>query len=425
MIRKGIQTAVLLLTLLCIQLPALAITVNGSLTSAAWVRENRLETAKQNNLLLYEYISLNALDVGSPELAAHLSGRVGWDRYASLGENYTERLYEGYLDWKLSNKSSLRLGRQFLSNDLGFWQMDGARLGTLRSGFISPTFYAGTSVLPWTIKGDSEPILGIELDTKRFLGMRGKFGFFTIFDNEKEGWNVSGIRGVDKAILGIHFDTYEGVIDLLEYPHKRPNISCSGNIDLLGKGFINGYAAADIPIISKIQLYTEYRHETPLFPADSIFSVFAVEPSRELIASVNYDAASFLGLQGRYARQFFDLGPVNQYGAGLTIERQHETLMALRLERLDDIDTHYWRLYSHIGKRLWRKLDISLNNYYNNYKLTTAPQTENAYSFQLNVRYQLNGRMQALLRLEDNVNPEYKYNVRLLGYLRMGFGFTK
>ena len=429
-IRWGQTVVLVLVLLLCVQLVSLAVSVNGTITSTVWSRENRLENAadSQTNLILYEYLRLNATNLGSNMLAAHFSGRVGWDKYASFDgdDKFTSRLYQGYLDWKLSNRSSLRLGRQFLPNGLGFWQMDGIRLEDRRTGPISPAFYAGISVLPWTIEGDSEPILGFELTTRRFRSIRTKLSFLTIFDNEGDNWNFSDVRGVDKAILGLQFDTLgEGIMDLLESPHNRLSLSGGGNIDLITKEIISGQASANLRVTPKAYLYAEFRQKTPLFPADSIFSVFAIEPFRQLTAGASYDFADFLGLQGWYSRQFFDSGPIDLYSVGFTLARQREALLALRLERLSDIDTSYWRVYSRIGKRFWQKLELSLNNYYNNYKNDIGTQEDDAYSIQFNVRYRLSRRLQALIRLENNINSDYKYNVRVLGYLRMGFGFTK
>ena len=139
---KKILIAVSLLAfLLCIQLTSYAISVNGNLTSAFWLREDKLENPKdaQRNLFIYEYLNLNAQNIGSPKIAANLSGRAGWDKL-NFNENDSFRLYQGYLDWKLSDESSLRLGRQFLPNDVGFWQMDGIRLETFRSSFASQRF---------------------------------------------------------------------------------------------------------------------------------------------------------------------------------------------------------------------------------------------------------------------------------------------
>lgn len=142
-------------------------------------------------------------------------------------------------------------------------------------------------------------------------------------------------------------------LDLLESPHKRLSLSGHGNIDLLAKEIINAYASVEVRVTPKGHVYADFREETPLFPADSIFSVFAVEPFRQVTVGIDQDFMNFLGVQSWYARQFFDSDPIDKYSVGFTIERQRETLMALRLERLDDVDAHYWRVYSHLGKRLW------------------------------------------------------------------------
>jgi hypothetical protein len=428
-IYRGIQITVLIIALLfSTQLPSLAISVNGNLTSVAWARENRVKNAddSQTNLLLYEYLNLRATDLGSPKLAAYVSGRAGWDKLESFEEKETLRLYQGYLDWKLSNKSSLRLGRQFLPNDVGFWQIDGIRMETFRSGFISPAVYAGLSVLPWTINGDKEPLFGVELGTQRVYGIRSKVSFLTILDKDGEDQGNLGIRGVDKAILGVQIEKFgEGILDLLESPHNRLNIYGRGSIDLLSKKIVSSYVFANARIIPEVQVFIGYQHETPLFPADSIFSVFDSEPFRELNIGVDYQAFNFLSLQSQYARQFFDSEPINRYSVGFNLTNQLEPVLSLRLERLDDIDSNYWRIYSHIGKQLGQRLQVGLSNYYNNYKLSSSRHTEDAYSFQLKAGYQLTHNLQVLLRLEDNINPDYKYNIRALGYLRVGFGLGK
>lgn len=430
MIYRKIQIIVLpLILLLYVQLPSMAVSVNGNLTTAFWTRENRLKKPEdsETNLLLYEYLHFNATDLGTSKLGAHVSGRVGWDRFESFGEKYTSRLYQGYLDWKLSRTSALRLGRQFLPNNMGFWQMDGARFELQSKGLVSPTFYAGMGVLPWTIEGNDEVILGIELRSKRLWSVRSKISLLTIFDSDnEEDTAILGIDRVDKTILGLQFDTFGGgILDLLETPHKRLNVSGRGSIDLITKEIIDGYISTNVNVLPGGQLYLEYSHKVPLFPADSIFSVFAAEPFDQLTVGANYEITSFLDLHGRYARQFFDLEPIDQYGAGFSIKNQRETLLALRLDRLVDIDRHYWRLYSRVGKRLTERFEITFNNYYSNYKLTRFVGTEDAYSFQLKIGYRVARNVQALIKLENNINSDYKYNVRALGYLRMRFGFEK
>jgi hypothetical protein len=422
--KKILTTILLLAFLLCIQLTSYAISINGNLTSAFWLREDKLENPKdaQRNLFIYEYLNLNAQNIGSPKIAANLSGRAGWDKLNGFDEKNAFRLYQGYLDWKLSDESSLRLGRQFLPNNVGFWQMDGVRLEMFKSSFASPTLYTGISALPWTIEGDKEPILGVELGTPRFHSIKGKLNFLTLFGSDKN----NKINGLDKAILGIQIENFgESIIELLEPSHDRLTIYGKGSVDLLSQKIVNGYAFADVRITSKAQLSLGYQQEEPLFPADSIFSVFNTETFRQLNVGADYQVFKPINLEAQYTREFYDSGPVNKYNAGISITNQLEPILSIRLERLNDIDTHYWRVYSHIGKQFGRRLEIGISNYYNNYKLSKSLQNEEAYSFQLKTSYQLTRNLQASLRLEDNINPDYKYNIRALGYLRMGFGLGK
>jgi hypothetical protein len=425
MMNKKILTAILLLAFsLCIQLTSYAVSVNGNLTSAFWLREDKLENPKdaQRNLFIYEYLNLYAQNIGSPKISANLSGRANWDKLNDFDKDNSFRLYQGYLDCKPSSELSLRLGRQFLPNEVGFWQMDGVKLETFRSSFASPKFYAGMSALPWTIEGDKEPILGVELGTPIIHSVKGKISFLTLFNRDKD----NKINGLDKAILGIQVENFgESIIELLEPSHNRLTIYGKGSVDLLSQKIVNGYAIADVQITSKAQLSLGYQQEEPLFPADSIFSVFDTETFRQLNVDADYQVFKWINLQAQYAREFYDSGPVNRYNAGISITNQLEPLLLIRLERLNDIDTHYWRVYSHIGKQFGKKLEIGFSNYYNNYKLSKSLDNENAYSFQLKTSYQLTRNLQASLRLEDNINPDYKYNIRALGYLRMGFGLGK
>ena len=420
--KKILNITLILVFLLSIQFTSLAVLVNGSMTSVFWDRENRLESPEnaQHNLFLYEYLNLNATNMGSPKLAAHLSGRVGWNKLNGFEKNEALRLYQGYLDWKLSKNSSLRLGRQFLPNDTGFWQIDGIRLETLKTGFVSPAFYAGISIPPWTIEGDKEAIFGVELGTRRFHSIRSKLSFLTVFDSDARNQGNLGIQRLDKAIIGIQVDRFgESILDLLESPHNRLNIYGRGSVDVLAKQIVNSYVFANMRITTKSQLSLGYQQESSLFPADSIFSVFDSEPFRQLNVELDYQAFNLLNLQSEYARQFFKSEPIDRYGAGFSISSKLEPILSMRLERLSDTDTHYWRVYSHIGKQLGKRFEVGFSNYYNNYKLSRSLHTEDAYS------YLLSHNLQVLLRLEDNINPDYKYNIRGLGYLRMGFGLGK
>ncbi|MBI1929395.1 hypothetical protein HYR99_34765, partial [Candidatus Poribacteria bacterium] len=152
-------------------LPAHALEGRASLTTVAWARENRtppVGEGVETNLFLYEYFRLNVVNIGGQQLALHTQGRVRWNRLDE--EQWDGRFYQGYFDWKPTKSINFRAGRQFLPNDVGFWQIDGVRINLNPpfppfqrgdTGGISPSIYGGVSVSPWTLVGDREGVLGV------------------------------------------------------------------------------------------------------------------------------------------------------------------------------------------------------------------------------------------------------------------------
>lgn len=420
-VRKRIQVIASILVLLAsVQSLSLAVSVNGSLTTASWIQKDQLDNASESqmNIALYEYLRFHAVDIGRSGVSAHISGRVAWDRYATYDEKYSGRLYQGYLDWKLSNRFDLRVGRQFILNDMGFWQMDGVRLG-FRANSMSPALYAGIAVPPWTLDGDNGAILGSELKTGKLWQIRSKLSLHTVVDKDGR---------FDKVITGVQLDTSDmGFLDLHRVSRQRLSISARGSIDLLTTQIVSAYTSIDARLLPETHLYAEYRHRAPLFPIDSIFSTFDFGSLHQLSIGLDYKVMRFLSLQGRYARQFLESGDIDRYSAGFGLGGKYDAPFSIRLERSrdPDTDTHYWRVYSHLSKLIGQRFSISLSNYYNKYKLTRSLQSEEAYSFQLKAGYRLSRKLQAFIRLEDNISPEYEYSVRVIGYLRMGFGLKR
>lgn len=305
------------------------------------------------------------------------------------------------------------LGRQFLPNDVGFWQIDGARLGIKNLGTIDSRFYGGVAATPWMVEKKREGIAGIELSRLDIWRIQSRISFLTVFDKS----------GLNNVILGMRLDVPKvNIFDVHRDVRKRLSFFGRGSIDLLTQQVISGYGYIHFSPLSPMHVSLEYQHETPLFPADSIFSIFAFEPLQQAAAVCEIDIFNGLELRGRYIQQFFDDdASINQYSAGFSIKRRYERVVDIRLERLSDIHTKYWRIHSYIGKMLTPRLKVGFNHYYNNYKLTRALQATNVYSYQLNVKYQMFRNLSAFIRIEDNINTDYVYNVRVMGYIRIFF----
>ncbi len=204
-------------------------------------------------MLLYEYFRVRMTNIGSAKLSAYIGGHVGWERWTAgektiSKEHLTNRLYQGYLDWKPSHKTSLRVGRQFLPNSVGFWQMNGFRFSVKKLGADETVIYAGLAATPWSITNKKEGIIGIE-EMLRIWHIRGRFSFITLFERNGEGKGGVGIERMSRAILGSQFDLFSGgVLDVLQPRRQWLYMSARGNIDLIAKQFISGYAFTGIRI---------------------------------------------------------------------------------------------------------------------------------------------------------------------------------
>jgi hypothetical protein len=128
-------------------------------------------------------------------------------------------------------------------------------------------------------------------------------------------------------------------------------------------------------------------------------------------------------VHGRYAHQFFDLAEVDRYISGFSIRNQRETLLRFHVEHLNDGARKYWRTYASLNKLVTPRWQIGLVNYYNNYRFSAVTQSETAYSFQFNTDYRFHNNIRLLVRIEDNVNPDFQYNIRAYSSLRLDLDF--
>jgi len=416
--------------------PASALSLSGSLISTIWARENQWQPAEeeQRNLFFYEYVHLRASELWTEKLTMHLRGRIGWSRFSQTDGDarFDNLLYQGYLNYRVPKNISLRFGRQFLPNDVGFWQMDGVRLSIERFRIAIPTLYGGVAVAPWTITGDKKGVVGCELRGLNASFIQSQVSLLTLFSKDD----------INRAILGFRLNAPRAsIFDVHRDTHKRFSFTGRTSVDLLTQQIISGYGYVHFCPIPPIHTSIEYQHETPLYPSDSIFSIFAVEPLRQFSFGLDLNITEWLELNGGYARQSYDSGPIHRYSSGVSFnlplvrggQRKNrfvlshpgkwgnERIFEFRLERLSDIDAEYWRARSYIGKNLTHRLSVSLNHYYNNYRFSQTSQVSDAYSFQCAIRYQIHRNLQAFVRIEDNINPDYEYNVRVIGQLRMFF----
>jgi len=386
--------------------------IDGSLTTMAWVRQDPVAREGEDLYsFLYEYVRLSMADIGDDSLSAYIYTRVKKD-VANDGKP-DWRVFSGYLNWSGPGDSSLRLGRQFLPNGLGFWQMDGVRAKFKSFRNISHSIYAGLSVAPWAVEDKRDGIAGLEIDLPEIWQLRGGVNVFTNFDS----------KNFERVIIGGRLDSYDYGFSSL----RKIIMYSKVNFDVLASELVQGSVNINLNLVENLGIYTEYSHGKQLFPEESIFSVFAADDKNEASIGLRYDIAKSMSLGGRYGRSFSSSLPANTYEIGLHRSVPHGTSFGITVlgAEKSDAENRLNGVSLNIGHAITRKFSAMISTYYNDYRLRESQQNNSPYSLQLDLSYRVIDQVSAHLRLEDNVDAGGDHRFRLLARVRLGFSYGR
>ena len=390
--------------------PLLGISVNGSLTTMNWLRQDPVERDGDDLYsYLYEYIRVSVGGIADDSLSAYIYTRVKKDIADNGKPDW--RALSGYLNWAGPRESSIRVGRQFLPNGLGFWQMDGVRVKLRSFGNISHSVYAGSSVAPWAIEEDRDGLAGLAVDLPEIMWLRAGLSLFANFDSEN----------FERVIIGGHLDSYDySLFDLRKFI-----MYSKVNYDVIARELVQGSATVNLYPLEKLGIYAEYYHGKQLFPEESIFSVFATDDVDEASFGLRYNVVRSVLLGGRYGRYFSSSLPSNTYEFGVYRSRSLGTSFGIAVLRAEkpDTDSLNTGARASLGRPITEKLSAKISAYYNDYRLRKSEERDNAYSLQLDLGYRIIDQVSAYVRVEDNVDHDGNNSFRLLARVRLGFSY--
>jgi hypothetical protein len=390
--------------------PLLGVSVNGSLTTMNWLRQEPVERDGEDLYsYLYEYIRVSVENIADDSLSAYIYTRVKKD-IANDGE-LDWRTLSGYLNWAGPRDSSIRVGRQFLPNGLGFWQMDGIRVNFKSFRDISHSVYAGSSVAPWAVEEDRDGLAGLAVDLPEIWRLRTGLSLFTNFDS----------RNFDRIIIGGHLDSY----DYSLFELRKFIMYSKVNFDIIARELVQGSATINLNPLEKLGIYAEYYHGKQLFPEESIFSVFATDHVNEASIGLRCNVIESVLLGGRYGRYFSSSLPSNTYEVGIYRSRSRGTSFGITVLRAEKPDTDSLNTGARVslGHPITGKLSAKINAYYNDYRLRESEKQDKAYSLQLDLGYRIIDQVATYVRLEDNVDHDGDNSFRLLARVRLGFSY--
>lgn len=309
--------AALVLTALWPAGRAFAVSVSGQAsTEVEWYDTGAKDTAVPGS----EYLLLNMQDLDGNGLSFAGYGRLSYDFARTKGDvvDSQSRLYYAYLEKKgLIDGLDVRLGRQFVATTAGASLMDGLYLDYKNLGPVGIKVFGGGDVSYYSGYNAQQLVDGMEV-----------YGHF--LDTLSLG--VSYLQKWDHSEMANELFGFNASYD---YDHAL-NIYNETQFNYLSNTISYFLTGVQYHRSSRWDLRTEYLYSLPVFSSTSIYSVFAVDEYRQLMAEFNYHINLGLHSFVRYTHEFYkDTPDADVYEAG--IEK-------IRTDRFSGYLSGVWRI---------------------------------------------------------------------------------
>jgi hypothetical protein len=295
--------------------PVFATTVSGrASTVLEWFDAPNGETA----VPAYQYLMLNARDIGGKGWNFHGYGRLSGDLANEVDAD--SRLYTGYFQKRfVPQKLNLKIGRQFVSTTAGSTILDGVDLTYKGFKYVNLRVLGGLNVV---YDSDYE------------------------FDNYFFGGAVSGspLKNLDLDLSYVQkWDEGDLAQELIGFDidYSLPKIAhlySETQYSLLYESVTYFLAGGSSSWHKDWRGRLEYLYSMPIFDSTNIYSVFAVAEYQELMGEVNYKVTSKLRSYLRYTHEMYqEFSDASVIDVGLeTVGRDPLRWYAAGVFRMDD-----------------------------------------------------------------------------------------
>ncbi|MHB8764100.1 MAG: hypothetical protein ACYDA8_07155 [Deferrisomatales bacterium] len=266
--------------------------------SASTVLEWFDDPEGDRSLPVYQYLQVNARDLGVKGLSFRSYGRLGDDLANETDAD--SRLYYAYLEKRdLVANLDARLGRQFISTTAGASVMDGLALTYRNLGPFSVEVFGGGDVTEYESYSTQDLVWGTELSGRFAESLGLALSYFQKWD---DGELAQELIGFD-----VEYD-FRNILDL--YAETQFNYLSNAVSYFLG-----GFRYHRNPAWS---LRADYLYSLPVFDSTSIYSVFAVAEYQQVQGELAYVLAPGYRAFAQYTREIYDeFSDANVYEAGV------------------------------------------------------------------------------------------------------------
>jgi hypothetical protein len=393
MLNKG-----LLRTLLCIVLlsanTAWAAEIHGrSSTQFVWFN-NLFNDQKQTEIGEYLQLSVTKID-SAGKFSIYGYGRGTQD--LTNGDGLNGRLYYLYGDYRdLFDKLDLRFGRQFVNIAAGSAIIDGGKVDLKNVGPVAFSVMGGRNVifgLNGELSHQGDYVLGTAANLVGIKYTDLEVSYFA-------KWGA-GTDGPVRETLGA---------SAKQYLFNNLKLYANARYDLYSEVFSEVLAGVKFFPIANLVLTGEWYQSYPIFDADSIYAVFAVNRYQEGVFRADYTINDKIAVNAGYNRQDYgDGGAADLYQIGCRIRPIEPLLVSLSYDKRHGYNGSLDGGIVDVSYQATKALELAAGLQYDVYQrediVTTG--TEIARKYWGGAKYRLAKNMSASVRVEDDVNRQF------------------
>lgn len=347
---------------------------------------------KQAELGQYLNLSINKVDKDN-KLSFQAYGRLTQD--IRNGQGLDGRLYYLYGDYdNLFDKVDVRLGRQFVNSAAGTALIDGGKIDLKNVGPVAFSVMGGRNVI-FNLEGEATT------EKDYVWGVAAYLAGYKNTDAE-----LSYFMKLDEA--GIARDQIGGAFK--QYLFNSLKVYSNARFDMTSEVFSELLVGLKYYPTSDFVLTGEWYQSYPIFDNSSIYSVFAVNRYQEGVFRADYTINDMISANAGYSKQLYadDGEDADVYEIGTRIRPMDGVQVNLNY----DYRTGYaGKLNGGAAELVYepiKPLALSGGIQYDVYERDRITGRETARKYWLGGKYKIDKSMTASVRVEDNVNRQYK-----------------
>lgn len=342
-----------------------------------------------------QYLSLSATKIDA-------DGKLSFSGYGRLtqdvqnGQGLNGRLFYLYGDYNnLYDKVDVRLGRQFVNYAAGSALVDGGKIDLKNVGPVAFSIMGGRNVI-FNLDGEASTskdyVWGIAANLVGYKNTDAELSYFMKLDE----------AGIARDQIGASFK---------QYLFNSLKLYTNARLDMTSERFSDGLIGVKYYPNADLVLTGEWYLSNPIFDNSSIYSVFEVGRYQEAVFRADYTFNDKISINAGYTRQIYGEGDdatADVYAIGTSIRPIEKVLVSLNYDYQQGYGGKLNGGALEVSYEPIKPLELAGGIHYDMYERDRATGRETARKYWLGSKYKINKAMTASIRVEDNVNQQYK-----------------